>query len=109
MKVLLSKNRPISPREQGDATDERIEVLDVYYQDRNGFNALHYVCITTYQSNNSFEIIKLLLDLGISVNEIESEEKENALQLLLQCSTESKDLLETVKCLVDQGLFSLND
>lgn len=81
--------------------DKSTTELDVNYQDRNGFNALHYLCMK-YEGGNLFEIIQLLFGRGIDVNRTEHGLDRNALQLLIENKrNEGRDLFKIVQLLLN--------
>lgn len=53
-------------RSERDGAIETIKETDLSYQDRKGFNALHYIC-TYFQGDSLFQIIELFSDLGTNV------------------------------------------
>lgn len=57
--------------------------VDVNYQERNGYTALHYIC-SHYQGDDFLEILDLLNQRGMNVNITEKECANNALGLLFR-------------------------
>jgi len=91
-----------TPRRQ-DSTNERLR-LDVNYQDRNGYSALHYVC-KFYQGDDFLEIFEILNQHGIDVNLAEKEWGDNALQLLAFADKQhSTGIVDIVQAFIQNGI-----
>lgn len=100
---ITSKNR--SNRSGGtDAviTEQNITEINVNYQDRDGFNALHYACMN-YKEDELFDVIKLLISCGVDPNKTDREFDQNPLQLLLKHSKQ-RDLFGIVLFMVEMGV-----
>ena len=101
IQTITSKN--LNNRRGDDTvTEPRITETDVNYQDRDGFNALHYTCMN-YQEDDLLDIIKLLVSCGIDPNKTNREFDQNPLQLLLKHSKE-RDLFGIVLFMVEMGV-----
>jgi len=101
MKVMISTNHYVKRKANIGSTNTTTTELDVNYQDRYGFNALHYVCMK-YDGINLIEIIELLVDRGIDVNRTERTLSRNALQLLIENNRNDRgDLLEIIQLLLN--------
>lgn len=80
--------------------DGKAVITNVNYQDRKGFNALHYVCMN-YKEGDLFEIINLLTDCKIDPNATDREFDRNALQLLFENSGRESNLLLSFRAMAD--------
>jgi len=101
---MVSKNHNEIPKSIMGSTNSATTELDINYQDRNGFNALHYVCMK-YDGVNLIEIIELLVDRGIDVNKTEHRLDRNALQLLIENNrNDERDLFKIVQLFLNKGI-----
>ncbi len=77
-------------------------VVDVNYQDRYGYNALHYLCMN-YDMEDFADLFKLLTKQRIDMNRTDRELNRNALQLFLK-HKRGRDVLEIVQLMVERGI-----
>ncbi len=114
--ILLCRNhqnksllRCIEALLKADPTADK-NVIDVNYQDRNGFTALHHLCMNNYFHQDFLEILKLLIiNHDIDLNKTDREFDRNALQSLLESAKDEirADLIDVVKIMMENGNIDL--
>ncbi len=84
-------------------SNEEFLKVDVNYQDRNGYNVLHYIC-KNYQDDDFLETFELLIECGIDLNKSEKGLGNNALQLLFRDNERGEGVLEIVQAFINNGI-----
>ena len=83
--------------------NDKLLKLDVNYQDRNGYNILHYIC-RNYQDEDFLETFELLIKCGIDLNKTEKALGNNALQLLFRDNEGGDGVLKIVQAFIKNGI-----
>jgi len=101
--LIGSINALLMTFQKEDGSINREIKVDVNYQDRNRFNALHYIC-SHHQGDDFLEILHLLIQCGIDVNRTQKEKGNNALQLFFRDNKRSTGVVQIVQALIKNGI-----
>ena len=93
----------VNPFQMDHGNISRHVNVDVNYQDRNKFNALHYIC-SHHQGDDFLEILHLLIQCGMDVNRTEKELERNALQLFFRDNKRSVGVVQIVRAFIENGM-----